>query len=198
MLLKVIVAVRQPRRPGQVVAHEAQHDAHDVGRRAVRPEDLGQELRQLAPPPLPPAQVRRDDGVRAVAAAPAVLAAAARQALLRAAAAPADLALDTQPPPLPAPSPTPAAANGVSASGAVGDVSASAKHVSVLDFGFLPLLPQLALVLAAAHALALGEVTKGKTGQTGLPRAALCELYARKNRGAMRKPAICQTHIYTR
>ena len=89
-------------------------------------------------------------------------------------------------------------ANSVSASGAVGDVSASAKHVSVLDFGFLPLLPQLALVLAAAHALALGEVTKGKTGQTGLPRAALCELYARKNRGAMRKPAICQTHIYTR
>ena len=119
---------------------------------------------------------------------------------LRAAAAPADLALYPQPPPLPVPAAAAAAAaaNSVSASGAVGDVSASAKHVSVLDFGFLPLLPQLALVLAAAHALALGEVTKGKTGQTGLPRAALCELYARKNRGAMRKPAICQTHIYTR
>ena len=75
MLLEVIVAVRQPRRPGQVVAHEAQHDAHDVGRRVVRPEELGQEFFQLAPPPLPPAQVGRDDGVLAVAAAGAVLAA---------------------------------------------------------------------------------------------------------------------------
>ena len=31
----------------------------------------------------------------------------------------------------------------------------------------------LPLALAAAHALALGDVTKAKTGQTGLPRAAL-------------------------
>ena len=92
MLLKVIVAVRQPRRPGQVVAHEAQHDAHDVGRRVVRPEELGQEFFQLAPPPLPPAQVGRDDGVLAVAAAEAVIAAAAGRALLRSAAAAAELA----------------------------------------------------------------------------------------------------------
>ena len=114
------------------------------------------------------------------------------------AAAPPPIAAVPTPPASASPAASPAAASSVSASGAVGDVSASAKHVSVLDFGFLPLLPQLALDLAAAHALALGEVTKGKTGQTGLPRAALCELYARKNRGAMRKPAICQTHIYTR
>ena len=91
MLLEAIVAVRQPRRPGEVVAHEAQNDAHDVGRRVVRPEELGQEFLQLAPPPLPPAQVGRDDGVLAVAAAGAVLAAAARRALLPAAAAPAKL-----------------------------------------------------------------------------------------------------------
>ena len=92
MLLKVIVAVRQPRRPGQVVAHEAQHDAHDVGRHVVRPEELGQEFLQLAPPPLPPAQVGRDDGVLAVAAAEAVIAAAAGRALLRSAAAAAEFA----------------------------------------------------------------------------------------------------------